>query len=241
MIIFSCISRCRLAYPGPVFMCFFPRGKPFFIAGTISIHHVPELFPVNPAKIKVPGFLIPPELVIGNRHTQYVYLLRTYINEFLPELIIAEPFDFPLHAFLTVGRRFVWRTEHHDRGPPPAVDGILAHLFLSFGSAAQRKQDLKSLTLMKTFFFTNTDHSAGIRSEGRSAKWHLVHNGRSVYQPPNGADICPAKGWVIEYGRIFGPAGKQLINGLPACAAQCFRGGVQIKAMPRFVLHFGNQ
>ena len=79
---------------------------------------------------------------------------------------------------------------------------------------------------MKTFFLADTNHRTGIRSIGRIDERHLIHDGRAVYQPANGANVGPGKGWIVEDAGVFGFAGMQLFKKLFPGNAQCFGGAV---------------
>ena len=66
------------------------------------------------------GMVQPEVLGLGDGH----------VDELLAELVVGDPLDLPCHRLLGVGRLGVVGAEHHQRRPPPAVEGVLGHRLL---------------------------------------------------------------------------------------------------------------
>ena len=133
------------------------------------------------------------------------------------------------------------RAEHHEAGPPPAVQGVLRHGFLLGGAAAEGQHDLEALALVEGFLLADADHGAGVGAVGATAERDLVHDGGAVDQPADGTNVGPGESRVVEDGTVFGAAGEELVDEFLAGDVQGFGGGVEVEAVAGFVLHFGEQ
>ena len=135
----------------------------------------------------------------------------------------------------------VGRTEHHQHRPPPAVQRVLRHRLLLVGAAAQHQHDLKTLALMEGFLLADADHRARIGTVGTAAQRDLVHDRRAIDQPADGADVGPGQRRIIEDRGIFCLPRQHQVDQFFARGAERFGGGVEIKPVAAFVLHFGEQ
>src|SRR5690606_17269366 len=99
---FFSIGHCSISYPLAFLPRFYTGGKPFFIAGAVSVHHVPEFLPVYLPKIIMSSLFVPFQFIIRQFHAQYITLLYGYIYKPLAQFIIGEPFHPPAHALCCV-------------------------------------------------------------------------------------------------------------------------------------------
>src|SRR5262245_35750833 len=96
----------------------------------MTVDDVPELVPVDGAEVPMARFAarrIPLEMRIGQRDPQYLCLRDGRIDELLSQVVVPDALDPPSDGILAVSRLAVMRPEHHQRRPPPAVDGVLHH------------------------------------------------------------------------------------------------------------------
>ncbi len=181
---------------------------------------------------------IPLQCRIRQVQSQQLDLRHGGIDEFLAQIVVADPLDAPLHGLRRVNRGAVAGSEHHDHRPPPAIQGFLRHGLLLGSAAAQRQHDVEALTLMKRLFLADPDHRARVRSVRATAQRDLIHDGGAIDQPADGTDICPCRRRVVEDARILCLAAEQGIDHLLARGTQGFGGGVQIQAVPALILNF---
>src|SRR5581483_2261730 len=174
------IGCCRLPDPGALVVCLAPRFEPLPVAGAVAFEHRLELTPVDGPETKVAAALIPAQVRIGNRQAQEGGLRSGDIDELLPQLIVGEALDLPPHRLFGVSGLRVARAEHHERWPPPAVQGILRHLVLGARPACERQHDLETLSLVKTLLLADAYHGARIRPVRTAADRDLIHDRRAV-------------------------------------------------------------
>src|SRR6516164_8666499 len=104
--------RCRrLAHPATGLVGAAARLETFAIAGPVALEHRVELAPVARPYTVVLRRLVPVQLVVGDRESEEVRLRYGDVDEFLPQLVVAEAFDLPAHRLRGVLRVGVARTE----------------------------------------------------------------------------------------------------------------------------------
>ena len=118
--------------------------------------------PVDLAKAVVTALFVKTQVRIRDRHAQHFYLRNRVVDKTLAKFVIAEAFDFPGEAAGAVRRVVIVWAEHHQSGPPEAVNGVLQHLALGVTPLRKRHTGFKALTLVETLFFTDFHHRAGI-------------------------------------------------------------------------------
>ncbi|MNT10747.1 hypothetical protein D3C72_1455920 [compost metagenome] len=187
------------------------------------------------------AFLVPLQFGIGNGQPQVLGLRHGLVDHLLAQLVVGEQLDAPLHRLRAVGRIAVGRAEHHQRGPPPAVERILRHLLLPGRAVAQLQQDVVALALVERLFLAHAHHGARIRPVRAAAQRHLVDDGRAVDQPADHADVGPTQRRVVEDAGILGLAGVQVAQHLVARHAQGLGRAVEIQAMAGLILDLGQQ
>src|SRR4029077_5021246 len=204
----------RLAHPAPGLLGGAPSLEPFAVAGSVPCEHRMKLVPVDGADQLMLRAGSPAQLAVGNREPEKLRLRHRDIDEFLAQLVIAEALDLPAHRLGGVFGVGIARAEHHDRGPPPAVQRILRHRPLRTAPLRQRQHDLEPLALMKALLLADAHHGARVRAIGAAADGNLVHDRRAIDQPADRSDVRPGQGRVVEYARVFGGAGQQLLEHL---------------------------
>ena len=207
----------------------------------MTVHHGPELGPVDLAKVPVAPRFVPLQVRIRRGHAEHVGLRNRGVHELLAQVVVGDALDAPLAALRPVLRFAVVRAKHHERGPPPAVDGVLHHVALRLGAAHHRQQQVEALALVEALLLADADHGARIGSVRAARERDLVHDRRAVDQPADHADVGPRKRRVVEDGRVLGLAGVQGFDQIVARHAQGLRRGVQVQAVTAFVLHLGEQ
>ena len=135
----------------------------------------------------------------------------------------------------------VGRPEHHQRRPPPAVDGVLRHRLLRVGAVRERVQDLEALPLVERLLLADADHRAGVRPVGAAADRHLVDDRGAVDEPADRAHVGPGEGRVVEDRGVLLPAGVQQVEQLGAVDAEGLGGGVEVEPVAGLVLDLGHQ
>src|SRR5256885_7979083 len=73
---------------------------------------------------------------------------------------------------------------------------------------------LEPLALMKALLLADAHHGTRVRAIGAAADGDLVHDRRAIDQPADRAHIRPGECRVVEYARILGAAGQQLLEHL---------------------------
>src|SRR5215469_8846752 len=131
------VRRSGLADPGAGLMRRAPRLQPLLIAGPVALQHRLELAPVDRTGEVVLAGLIPAQSRVGHGESEELRLRDGDVDELLPQLVVGEPFDAPAHRLRRVCGAGIARTEHHERGPPPAVERILRHGALLRGAAGE--------------------------------------------------------------------------------------------------------
>src|SRR5262252_3231907 len=64
------VRQGGFAHPCALIPCFDAGGDAVLCAGTVTVHHVPELGPVDRAEVVVAALFIPREDWIGQRHAK---------------------------------------------------------------------------------------------------------------------------------------------------------------------------
>ena len=216
-------------------------GHPLGVAGAVALDHLEQLGEVDLAEVVVAAIVVPADLRVGQGQPEDLGLRRGHVDEALPELVVAVPLDAPRHRLLGVRRRVVGRAEHHQRGPPVAVDGVLRHLLLRRGAVRERVQDLEALPLVERLLLADPDHRPRVGAVGAPAQRDLVGDRRAVDQPADRADIGPREGRVVEDRGVLLPAGVQRVEQVGAVDAEGLRGGVEVEPVAGLVLHLRHQ
>ncbi|MFK4569165.1 hypothetical protein ABIF94_000601 [Bradyrhizobium ottawaense] len=153
---------------------------------------------------------------IGDGEAEILRLRHRGIDELLAQLVVGETLDLPLGRGVAMLARAIWRAEHHQHRPPPAVQRILRHRLLLVRAAAQRQHDLVALALMERLLLADPDHRARIGAVGAAAQRDLVHDRGAVDQPADGADISPGQRRIVEDRGVLGFAREHGIDQLLA-------------------------
>ena len=200
-----------------------------------------ELAPVDRPCPVVLRALVPVQLVVGDGESEEVRLRYGDVDEFLPQLVVAEALDLPAHRLRSVLRVGIARTEHHERRPPPAVQRVLRHGALGVSALCEGQHDLEPLALVEALLLADAHHGARVRAVGAAADRDLVHDRRAVHQPADGADVCPGERRVVEDARVLGGARQQLLEHLGTRDSEGLGSTVEIHAVSALVLHLGDQ
>src|SRR5690606_23657088 len=103
-------------------------------------------------------------------------------------------------------------TEHHERGPPPPIEGFLRHgLLLGRTLAAQMNEQVVALTLVEGLLLTDADHGPCVGTIRAAAQRNLVDDGSAIHQPADHADVGPRERGVIEDAGILSLACVQSV------------------------------
>ena len=184
---------------------------------------------------------VPLEICIRNRQANQFGLGHGQVDELLAKLIVRETLDVPCHRLSAVGAVVVWRAKHHNGRPPPAVECVLGHRFLSISALRHGHHDLESLALVKALLLANPHHGACIGAIAAFAEGHLVHDGRAIYEPANSSHVCPIQGGVVENAAVFGFAAVKVGDGVVSLNAQGLASAVEIQTMSGLVLDLGHE
>src|SRR5512144_972029 len=84
------------AHPRTVVVCLTTRRETLAIAGTVPLHHAPELVPVDRAEVPVLRFVVVLQVGIRNLETNRFRLRDGEIHESLAELVVALLLHSPL-------------------------------------------------------------------------------------------------------------------------------------------------
>src|SRR5215469_9208370 len=103
------------------------RLETLAVAGAVALQHGVKLTPVDRPDTVALRPLVPAHLIIGNRQPEEMRLRHGDVDEPLAQLVVAEALDLPAHRLRRVLRVRVGGTEHHERGPPPAIERVLRH------------------------------------------------------------------------------------------------------------------
>ena len=218
-----------------------PGTETLKITWAVALDDIIEFCPIDLSEVVMAGVLVPLQIAIRYRETEKICLGHGLVDEPLPELVVGQQFDFPPDRLRSMRRLRIGWAKHHERRPPPTVQGILGHTSLGRRSLRHHGHDLKALPLVKTLFFTDTDHRPGVRAVRTPAERYLIHDGRAVHQPADRADIRPREGRIIKDTGILRFPGKQISYQLIAADAQGFGGAIKIKTMAGFILDLGQQ
>jgi len=236
------MSEGGFAHPGAVFPGLDAGAQALLVAGAVTAHHTPELAPVDGAEVVVLAGFVPLQVGVGKRHAQDLGLLDGRVDKLLAQLVVADALDAPTHRLRTVGRLVIGRAEHHQAGPPPAVDRVLHHGALGLGAVLHHgQQGVVALALVKALFAADADHGAGVGRERAAADRHLVHDGRAIDQPADGAHVGPVQRGVVEDRAVLGLARVQGIQQFVTRHAQGLGRRIQVQAMAALVLDLGQQ
>src|SRR5256885_12760753 len=218
----------RLAHPAPGLIRRAPRLEALAVAGSVPCEHRMKLVPVDRADQIMLRGRIEAQRAVGNREPQELRLRHRDIDEFLAQFVVAEALDLPTHRLGGVPGVGIARPEHHDRGPPPAVERILRHRPLRAAPLRQRQHDLEPLALVKALLLADAHHGTRVRAIGAAADGDLVHDRRAIDQPADRAHVRPGECRVVEYARVLGGAGQQLLENLRPRDAERLRGAGQV-------------
>ena len=185
--------------------------------------------------------LVPLQIGVGQAHAQHLGLRHGGVHELLAQVVVGDALDAPALALLAVRAVGIGRAEHREALPPPAVDGVLHHGLLLGRAAHHHQQRFISLALMEGLLLAHAHHRTRIRAIRAAAQRHLIHDGRAVHQPADHAHIGPGERGVVEDRAVLGAARVQRVQHLVAAGAERLCGAVQIEAMPRLVLHLGDE
>ena len=189
----------------------------------------------------MPALFVPFEVGIGQGQAQKLGLWNRLIYKFLAQLVVGLALDTPRHALGGIGALVVAWAKHHQRRPPPAVEGILGHGFLLLGSARQMHHELVTLTLVKALLLADANHRTAVGAVRSAAQHHLVLNRGSVNQPTHSAHVGPSEGRVVENAGILCLAGVQIVDHLVARRSEGLRRRVEVEAVAGFILNLGQQ
>ena len=214
---------------------------PLGVARPVALEHGEELGPVDVAEHVVAGGLVEVQVRVGQREPEHLRLRHRHVHELLPQLVVGEALDPPRHRLRRVGRLIIGRPEHHQRRPPPPVDGVLRHRLLRVGAVRERVEDLEALPLVERLLLADPHHRPGVGAVGAAADRHLVDDRGAVDQPADRAHVGPGEGRVVEDRGVLLPAGVQQVEQLGPVDAQGLGGGVEVEPVAGLVLDLGHQ
>src|SRR5438034_4567759 len=145
------MSKGGLAHPRALFVSLLARAHALSVARAVTLDHLEKLVPVDGSDVVVAARVVPLKLWIRNGEAQVLGLLDRLVDELLPQLVVTVELDFPAHRLGAVDGGLVGWTEHHDRWPPPAIQGVLRHRLLLWRAAGERHHVLVALTLVEAF------------------------------------------------------------------------------------------
>ena len=217
-------------------------GDALSIHRPIALDHRPELVPVDLAEVVVAPLLVPSEVGVGDREAQVVGLGNRHVDELLAELVVGDPLDLPGHRLLGVGRVGVVGPEHHQRRPPPSVQGVLGHrLLLAALPCTSLISRLVALALVERLLLADPDHGPGIGPVRAPGEHHLVGDGGSVDEPADGADVGPGQRRVVEDRRVLVLAHVEQLLQLVPPHAECLGRRVEVETVTGLVLDLGHE
>lgn len=187
------MGQKTVAHPCAVFPSVGPVVQTVHVAGAFAFDNVEELGPVGVRIVIVTAFFVPFDAGIGQVEAQILDLRNGLVDKLLTQVIIRPYLDLPGHRLFRMHAFAVRRAEHHDRGEPQAIHGVLCHGFLSRRAKGHLHDRVIALTCVEAFFLTDADHRAAIGTIGCPLQGHLVHDGRAIHQPTHGADIGPVQ------------------------------------------------
>ena len=192
------------------------------IHGAATLDDPPELVPVNGSRSPVAAVRIITQVSVGNAQTGCVQLGHNLVDELLAQGVVGTQLDSPTHQHGRVGRVIIGRAEHHQRGPPPAVQRVLCHLALARRALCIQAHHFLALFIVESLFGTDAHHGSRVRAVGSTGQHSLVLDGRPVHQPADHADVRPGQRRVVENVGILGFAAQQGVDQILPLSAQRF-------------------
>ena len=240
------IRRRCLAHPGALVVGPTAVRDPLGVARPVTAQHPPELVPVDLAEVVVAALGVPAQLGVGQDDAELLGLRHHHVDELLAQVVVGEALDAPRHRLLGVtalgrGVPGVGRAEHRERGPPPAVGGVLGHGLLRLGAAHEGPEDLEALPLVEALLLADPDHGARVGAVGAAAERHLVHDRGAVDEPADRAVVGPGQRRVVEDRGVLLLAVVQPVEQLGAVDAEGLRGAVEVEPVAGLVLHLRDE
>src|SRR6185437_2805438 len=235
------MGRGCITHPRALIVCTAARFQALPVAGSVALEDRVEFLPIDLAVLVVPGSAVAAQLRVRNEEAEKLGLGDGGVDESLAQLIVGEALDLPSHRLLGVPGLAIAGAEHHDRGPPPAIQRVLRHRALLRAATRQRQHDLEPLSLVKALLLADAYHGACVRAVGATAQGDLIHDRRAVDQPADGAHVRPCQRRVVEDAGILRRSGEQLLQHLRPRDPQSLRSAVEIHSVTALILHLGDE
>src|SRR4029078_8569596 len=100
--LFARVGRSRRTHPFSFGVRRATRGPSFLVAGSVALHHAPELVPVDRAEIPVFRCFVEAKIGIGEDEVDGICLGNREINEALAQLVVPVSLYAPAHDLLGV-------------------------------------------------------------------------------------------------------------------------------------------